>query len=175
MLFTAIGVYRSESTRPDRALRAVLEQFVGERVPLAFIVNAIVKLDGQPCTRVADISARTRRVKHAPSVFSARSAVIRSWWRTLSLRHRSRQSIKGIWAGDLITGNGGTLIAFTAASEGTALIPLVPVTSDVTRMSEDEIETGTALDDKQGCHRRDVPHAHAAHSTGAGLRWPDGR
>jgi len=60
------------------------------------------------------------------------------------------QSVKGIWAGDLVTADGGTLIAVTAAPEGNSTYPLVPgyAGRDPDEMKR-EIETGAAEDDKQ--------------------------
>ena len=135
-------------------LRGVLEQFVSERVPLMFIVNAIITLDGQLYACVAGHPRLAHRagVKHALAVFSAPAkrrypiVVANCYPYDIDLW----QSIKGIWAGDLITDDGGTLIAVTAAPEGNSTYPLVP--GYIGRGADGvkrEIETGTALDDKQ--------------------------
>jgi len=135
-------------------LRGVLEQFVSERVPLTFIVNAIITLDGQhyACVAGHPLLAHRAGVKHALAVFSAPAkrrypiVVANCYPYDIDLW----QSIKGIWAGDLITDDGGTLIAVTAAPEGNSTYPLVPgyIGRDADAVKR-EIETGTALDDKQ--------------------------
>lgn len=138
----------------DAPLRGVLEQFVSERVPLMFIVNAIITLDGQlyACVAGHPLDAHRTGVKHALAVFSAPAkrrypiVVANCYPYDIDLW----QSIKGIWAGDLITDDGGTLIAVTAAPEGNSTYPLVPgyIGRDADTVKR-EIETGTALDDKQ--------------------------
>ncbi len=145
---------RNQLGQIDVPLRGALEQFVGERVPLTFIVNAIVTLDGQMVACVAGhpLQAHRAGVKHALAVYSAPArrrypiVVANCYPYDLDLW----QSIKGIWAGDLITGDGGTLIAFTAAPEGNSTYPLVPgyIGRDADEVKR-EIETGAALDDKQ--------------------------
>lgn len=138
----------------DAPLRGVLEQFVSERVPLTFIVNAIITPDGQlyACVAGHPLLAHRAGVKHALAVFSAPAkrrypiVVANCYPYDIDLW----QSIKGIWAGDLITDDGGTLIAVTAAPEGNSTYPLVPgyIGRDADEVKR-EIETGTALDDKQ--------------------------
>jgi hypothetical protein len=59
------------------------------------------------------------------------------WW----------QSAKGVWAGDLMTADGGTLVIVTAAPEGGHQYPLL--TGYIGRDPKDllaEIEAGKALD-----------------------------
>ena len=133
----------------DAPLRGVLEQFVSERVPLTFIVNAIITPDGKlyACVAGHPLQAHRAGVKHALAVFgvSARRrypiVVANCYPYDIDLW----QSIKGIWAGDLITDDGGTLIAVTAAPEGNSTYPLVP--SYIGRDADEvkrEIETGTS-------------------------------
>ncbi len=138
----------------DAPLRGVLEQFVGEHVPLTFIVNAIITPDEQlvACVAGHPLHAHRAGVKHALTVFSAPAkhrypiVLANCYPYDIDLW----QSIKGIWAGDLITDDGGTLIAVTAAPEGNSTYPLVPsyIGRDADELKR-EIETGTALDDKQ--------------------------
>ncbi len=138
----------------DAPLRQVLEQFVSERMPLAFIINAIITPDGQLAACVAGhpLHAHRAGVTHALAVFSAPAkrhypiVVANCYPYDIDLW----QSIKGIWAGDRITDDGGTLIAVTAAPEGNSTYPLVPsyIGRDADELKR-EIETGTALDDKQ--------------------------
>lgn len=138
----------------DAPLRGVLEQFVSERVPLTFIVNAIVTPDGQMYACVAGHPRQGHRagVQHALAVFSAPAR--RRYPIVVANCHPYDidlwQSIKGIWAGDLITDDGGTLIAATAAPEGNSTYPLVPgyIGRDAAEVKR-EIETRTAQDDKQ--------------------------
>jgi nickel-dependent lactate racemase len=135
-------------------LRQTLEQFVAERVPLTFIVNAIVTPDGQlyACVAGHPLQAHRAGVKHAQAVFSAPArqrypiVVANCYPYDIDLW----QSVKGIWAGDLITADGGVLIAVTAAPEGNSSYPLVPgyIGRDADELKR-EIETGAALDDKQ--------------------------
>lgn len=135
-------------------LRQTLEQFVAERVPLTFIVNAIVTPDGQlvACVAGHPLHAHRAGVKHALAVFSAPAkqrypiVVVNCYPYDIDLW----QSVKGIWAGDLITDDGGTLIAVTAAPEGNSTYPLVPgyIGRDADELKR-EIETGAALDEKQ--------------------------
>ncbi len=138
----------------DAPLRQVLEQFVSERLPLSFIVNAIITPDGQLAACVAGhpLHAHRAGVKHALAVFSAPArrhypiVVANCSPYDIDLW----QSIKGIWAGDLITDDCGALIAVTAAPEGNSSYPLVPgyIGRDADELKR-EIETGAALDDKQ--------------------------
>ena len=138
----------------DAPLRGVLEQFVGERVPLTFIINAIITPDEQlvACVAGHPLYAHRAGVKHARAVFSAPArrrypiVLANCYPYDIDLW----QSIKGIWAGDLITDAGGTLIACTAAPEGNSTYPLVPgyIGRDVNDVKR-EIETDAALDDKQ--------------------------
>lgn len=135
-------------------LRCSLEQFVAEKVPLHFIVNIILTLDGQVYQCVAGHSVHAQRagVRYAIEVFSTpirrRFPVVvancypydMDWW----------QSAKGVWAGDLMTADGGTLVIVTAAEEGTGGYSLLP--GYIGRDAEEikgEIERGTAQDAKQ--------------------------
>ncbi len=138
----------------DAPLRGVLEQFVGDCIPLTFIVNAIITPDEQlyACVAGHPLQAHRAGVKHALVVFSAPAkqhypiVVANCYPYDTDLW----QSIKGIWAADLITRDGGALIAVTAAPEGNSTYPLVPgyIGCDAAEVKR-EIETGAALDDKQ--------------------------
>lgn len=111
-------------------LRRNLEQFVAERVPLDFIVNVVLTLEGQIYQAAAGhfIEAHRAGARYAQAVFGAparrRYPVVvancypydRDWW----------QSGKGVFAGDLLTADGGTLIVVTAAPEGHSNYPLYP-------------------------------------------------
>lgn len=114
----------------DAPLRHHLEQFVAERVPLDFIVNAVLTLDGAMYQCVAGhfIKAHRAGVKYAQTVFGAPArrrnpvVVTNCYPYDVDLW----QSVKGIWAGDLLTANGGTLITVTAAPEGNSSYPRLP-------------------------------------------------
>ena len=138
----------------DAPLRRTLEQFVSERMPLTFIVNAVITTEGTlyACVAGHPLHAHRAGVKHALTVFSApvsrRYPIVVTNCAPYDID--LWQSIKGIWAGDLITEDGGTLIAVTAAPEGNSQYPLVPSYAgrDAAEVKR-EIEAGTALDDKQ--------------------------
>jgi nickel-dependent lactate racemase len=138
----------------DAPLRCALEQFVSQHAPLTFIVNAILTPDEQlyACVAGHPLQAHRQGVKHAQAVYSVPVkrrypiVVANCYPYDLDLW----QSIKGIWAGDLFTADGGTLIVVTAAPEGNSTYSLVPVyvgrdPDEVKR----EIETGAAEDAKQ--------------------------
>ncbi len=135
-------------------LRQNLEQFVAERVPLHFIVNVIITLEGQVYQCVAGDCVKAHRagVRYAQEVFgtpvSRRYPIVvassypydMDWW----------QSAKGVWAGDWMTADGGTLIIVTASPEGNSNYPLVPYYTgrDPEELCQ-EIKAGTATDAKQ--------------------------
>ena len=138
----------------EAPLRRTLEQFVGERVPLDFIVNAIVTLGGEmyQCVTGHFVEAHRAGVRYAQKVFG------------LTFRRRYPiviancypydfdlwQSIKGVWAGDLLTADGGRLIMLTAAPEGNSNYPLVPdyIGQNPEKLKRD-IEAGEVEDAKQ--------------------------
>lgn len=137
--------------RLDAPLRRAMEQFVAERVPLDFIVNVILTLTGEVFQCVAGhfINAHRAGVHYARQVYGAPArrrypvVIANCYPYDLDLW----QSIKGIWAGDLLTANGGTLILAAAAPEGNSTYPLVPGYSG--RPPADvlaEIESGSAAD-----------------------------
>jgi nickel-dependent lactate racemase len=147
-------VAQNQLGRIDAPLRRALEQFVGERAPLTFIVNVIMTPQGQLAACVAGhpLQAHRAGVKQALAVFSAparqRYPIVVANCHPYDVD--LWQSIKGIWAGDLVTADGGTLIAVTAAPEGNSTYPLVPgyAGRDPDEVKR-EIETGAAEDDKQ--------------------------
>jgi len=135
-------------------LRRNLEHFVAERIPLHFILNAVVTLEGaiHRCVAGDPVFAHRAGVAHALEVYSVpagrRYPVVVAnchpydvdWW----------QSFKGAFCGDLLTADGGTLILVTAAPEGNSTYPLVPVYAghDPAALVA-EIEAGTVADVKQ--------------------------
>ena len=135
-------------------LRRSLEHFVAERIPLHFILNAVVTLEGaiHRCVAGDPVSAHRAGVAHALEVYSVpagrRYPVVVAnchpydvdWW----------QSFKGAFCGDLLTADGGTLILVTAAPEGNSTYPLVPAYAgrDPAALVA-EIEAGIVADVKQ--------------------------
>ncbi len=135
-------------------LRRNLEQFVAERVPLHFIVNVVLNLEGAlyQCVAGHYIDAHRRGVRFAEEVYGVevrrRYPVVVAnsypydidWW----------QSAKGAWAGDRMTADGGTLVIVTAAPEGNSNYPLVPYyTGCHAEELRRQIRAGTAADSKQ--------------------------
>jgi len=114
----------------EAPLRRTLEQFVGEQVPLDFIVNAIITLGGEmyQCVAGHPIEAHRAGVRYAQTVFGVTfrrryPIVIANCY---PYDFDLWQSAKGVWAGDMLTADGGTLIMVTAAAEGNSNYPLVP-------------------------------------------------
>lgn len=138
----------------EAPLRLSLEQFVGERVPLHFIVNVIKTLDGRIYQCVAGHSVQAHRagVKHAKTVFGT---PIRRRYPIVVANCAPYdfdlwQSTKGVWGGDWMTADGGTLIIVAEAAEGNSNYMLMPgyIGRDPAELQH-EIETGTARDPKQ--------------------------
>ena len=135
-------------------LRHSLEQFVAERVPLHFIVNVILTRDGEihQCVAGDCIEAHRVGVKVAQAVcgvsIKQRYPIVVAgcypydidWW----------QSAKGVWSGDGMTADGGTLVVVTAAPEGHSTYTLLPhyMGRDPDELKR-EIEAGRAADAKQ--------------------------
>jgi nickel-dependent lactate racemase len=115
---------------PDAPLRRLLEAFVARHAPLHFIVNVVLALNGSLAACVAGdpIAAHRKGIEHARRVYGVHaerrypvvvancSPYDQDLW----------QSIKGAWAGDLLTADGGTLILVTPAPQGSGGYPLVP-------------------------------------------------
>lgn len=114
----------------DSVIRRDLEQFVAEKVPLAFIVNVILTLDGEivQCVAGHPVLAHRSGVSHALDVFSVPVphrypvVVANCFPYDLDLW----LSTKGAFCGGLVTASGGTLILVTAATEGNSNYPQFP-------------------------------------------------
>lgn len=111
-------------------LRRDLEQFVGERVPLDFIVNVITTPDDEiyQCVAGHFIEAHRAGVTYAKEVFGTHvkrqyPVVIANCY---PYQYDLWQSTKGLWCGELLTANGGTLVLVTQAEEGNSNYPLFP-------------------------------------------------
>lgn len=138
----------------DSPLRQNLEEFVAERVPLHFIVNVVITLEGQvfQCVAGDPVQAHRVGVRYAKAVFGVpidrRYPVViaNSYPYDIDLW----QSFKGAFCGDLMVADGGTLIWVTAAPEGNSTYPLVPTYAG--RDGQElirEIQEGRAGDPKQ--------------------------
>jgi nickel-dependent lactate racemase len=115
---------------PEAPLRRLLEEFVARHAPLHFILNVVLGLDGslQGCVAGEPVAAHRRGCAAAERVYGVptprRYPVViadcapydQDLW----------QSIKGAWAGDLLTADGGTLILVTAAPAGNSSYGRVP-------------------------------------------------
>lgn len=140
--------------KSDAVLRLSLEQFVDETAPLDFIVNVILTLDGGFYKSVAGHCVQAHRVGvgYAREVFSAPIrkrypvVVTSSYPYDFDLW----QSAKGVWSGDWMTADGGTLIVAASCEEGTGPYTLLPgyIGGDPQKILE-EIAAGTAEDAKQ--------------------------
>lgn len=138
----------------DSPLRRNLEEFVEEHVPLHFIVNLVITLDGQVCQCVAGHPVQAHRVgvEYAKAAFGVPVqrrypvVVANCYPYDIDLW----QSFKGAFCGDLVAEDGGTLIWVTAAPEGNSTYPLVPVYAgrDGGELIR-EIREGRAEDPKQ--------------------------
>lgn len=123
-------VPRNQLGDPEAPLRQLLEAFVARHAPLHFIVNVVLGLDGSLCACVAGdpITAHRRGVEEARRVYGVwiarRYPVVVA--NCAPYDQDLWQSIKGAWAGDLVTADGGTLILVTAAPEGNSSYGLVP-------------------------------------------------
>lgn len=115
---------------PQAPLRLLLEAFVARHAPLHFIVNVVLGLDGslRACVAGDPVAAHRQGCAAARQVYGA--PVARRYPIVIAgcapYDQDLWQSIKGAWAGDLVTENGGTLILVTAALQGNSSYPLVP-------------------------------------------------
>lgn len=147
-------VAENQLGRVDAPLRRTLEQFVAERIPLHFIVNVVTTVTGElvACVAGDPIAAHRAGVDHAAGVFAA--PVARRYPVVVANCHPYDmdlwQSIKGVWAGDLVTANGGALIMVTAAPEGNSNYTLLPdYIGQNPEQLQAAIEAGHTEDDKQ--------------------------
>jgi nickel-dependent lactate racemase len=114
----------------DAVLRHDLEQAVSELVPLDFILNSIPTLNGGFFTCVAGhpVSAHRIGARWARKVFQAPAR--RKYPVVLACCHPYEhdlwQSMKGLWCGDLLTADGGSLVLLTYAREGANSTPTLP-------------------------------------------------
>ena len=111
-------------------VRIDLEQFVGERVGLDFIVNVILthKNDLYQCVAGQFIEAHRTGVKYTQDVYGV--PVAKRYPIVIAASYPGQidlwQSTKGIWSGELMTSDGGTLILVTESREGNSVYPYFP-------------------------------------------------
>lgn len=102
-------------------LRLELEQFVAEHVPLSFILNAVTYPDGKAyqCVAGHPVAAHRLGVEYARQAYGVpvkrRYPVVVADCYPYDLD--LWQSMKGLWCGELLTEDGGTLILLTRAGE----------------------------------------------------------
>ena len=111
----------------DSPIRKDLEQFVEERVGLDFIVNVILtrEADLYRCVAGHFIEAHRAGVKYTQDVYGV--AVAKPYPIVIASAHPSQidlwQSTKAIWAGEMMTADGGTMVLVTESREGTSVYP----------------------------------------------------
>ena len=111
-------------------LRLALEEFVCNRIPLNFIVNVVVTLNDEiyQCVAGDCILAHRAGIQFAQKSFGTpvkhRYPIVIA--NSYPYHQDLWQSQKGMWCGDLLTEDGGTLILLTQALEGNGNYPLYP-------------------------------------------------
>ena len=112
----------------DGPIRQDLERFVGERVGLDFILNAILTRDCElyQCVAGHFIAAHRAGIGSAQNVYGV--PVERRYPLVISNAHPSIldlwQSSKGLWSGESMVAPGGALILVTPCPEGINVHPL---------------------------------------------------
>ena len=126
----AVDIDPNSLGKIESPLRRDLEEFVGEKVPLLFIVNLIVTPQGDVyrCVAGHPVKAHRAGVAHAQEVYGVpvprRFPVVVA--NAYPYDQDLWQSAKGLSSGDLLTADGGTLILVVAAEEGNSSYPLLP-------------------------------------------------
>lgn len=134
-------------------LRRDLESAVAELAPLDFILNAIPTLNHQTYTCVAGHPIKAHRIgaAHAGKVFQI--SVRRRYPIVVAgchpYEHDLWQSMKGLWCGDLLTADGGSLVLLTSSTEGARATPRLPgyIGMDPEALLSD-LDSGRAADQK---------------------------
>ncbi len=135
----------------DSPTRLALEQFVGERVGLDFILNSILTCNGElyKCVAGHFVQAHRAGARISQQVYGAPVAgryplvISNAFPAQLDLW----QSTKGLWTAEPMVRNGGTLILLTSCEEGTRLHPLYAgyIGRDPDELRE-ELDAGRAED-----------------------------
>ena len=135
----------------DAPMRHELETFVGDRLGLDFILNAVLNRDGTLYRCVAGhyIKAHRKGVAFAREVYGV--PVARRYPLVISNAFPAQidlwQSTKGIASGELMTLNHGTLILVTQCQEGNNTHPLfADYLGETPDWLLNELETGNAED-----------------------------
>ncbi len=147
----AVRQPKNQLGNPQAPLRLELEHFVSTRLPLHFIANVILtpKYQLYQCVAGDSIAAHRVGVVHARHAFGA--PVRRRYPLVLAncypYQHDVWQSMKGLWCGELLTQDGGTLVLLTVANEGHSNYPLLPmyIGQDPETLLT-ELETGETTD-----------------------------
>lgn len=135
-------------------LRLSLERIVSEKAPLHFIINLVLTIDGKICDCVAGhpIEAHRLGVQSAIQVYGVpcprRFPIVIA--NCYPYDQDLWQSLKGIYCGEKITEDDGTLIVLTAAEEACSTYPLLP--REIGREPEDmlkELQQSISQDPKQ--------------------------
>lgn len=111
----------------EAPLRLALESFVQENLSLDWLVNLVLTPQGQifSCVAGHPILAHRAGARHARQVYGA---PVRSRFPVVvancaPYQQDLWQSLKGLWCGDLLVQDGGTLIWVTQAPEGLSRYP----------------------------------------------------
>ncbi len=124
----AVGFAENPLGMVEAPLRMDLERFVGERVGLDFILNAVLDPAGRIYRCVAGHyrKAHRRGVEYARAVYGAaferRHPVVVS--NAFPLEQDLWQSSKALWSGEMVTEDGGVLILAARCPEGVGAHPL---------------------------------------------------
>lgn len=108
-------------------IRTDLEQFVGERVGLDFIVNVILTRENDlyQCVAGHFIEAHRTGVRYTQDVYGV--TVAKRYPLVIANAYPGQidlwQSTKAIWCGEMMTADGGTLVLVTESREGTSVYP----------------------------------------------------
>jgi nickel-dependent lactate racemase len=134
-------------------IRTDLEQFVGERVGLDFIVNVILTRENDlyQCVAGHFIEAHRAGVRYTQDVYGV--TVAKRYPLVIANAYPGQidlwQSTKAIWAGEMMTADGGTLVLVTESREGTSVYPFFPhyVGRDPDELKQ-ELDAGELQDPK---------------------------
>lgn len=123
-------------------IRRDLEQFVGEQAALDFVLNVILTAEGEVYKCVAGhfVQAHRAGLQFAREVYGV--PVARRYPLVIANSHPSHldlwQSTKGVWTGEPMVSDGGTLILVTACPEG---INVHPLYADYMNRDPDELQS----------------------------------
>jgi len=138
----------------EAPLRQTLEAFVTGQLPLHFIVNVVPDIAGQVQAVVAGHAIEAHRAGAVQARHILGTPVTRQYPVVVANCYPYDQdlwqSIKGVWAGELLTETGGTLIMLTAATEGHSVYNLLPdyIGRDPAKLAQ-KLQAGQIRDSKQ--------------------------